>query len=86
MQRADLPQGNAGQLDGNGGMRVAGAWRLCLTCLTSLTCLTRWRAPVYPVGLLAAVWYGSGEDLPLGYARQLDGYGGMRKRGGVTLA
>ena len=59
-------------------MRVAAAWRLCLTCLTSRTCLTSWCAPVYPGGLLAAVWYGSGEDLPLGYARQLDGNGGMR--------
>ena len=28
VQRADLPQGNARQLDGNGGMRVAWAWRL----------------------------------------------------------
>ena len=24
----------------NGGMRGAGAWRLCLTCPTCLTCLT----------------------------------------------
>ena len=68
-------------LDGNGGMRVAWAWRLCLTCLTSRTCLTSWCAPVYPGGLLAAVWYGSGEDLPLGYARQLDGNGGCVLRG-----
>ena len=33
---------------------------------------------LYPEGLLAAVWYGSGEELPLGYARQLDGNGGVR--------
>ena len=82
MHRADLPQGNAGQLDGNGGMRGAGAWRLCLTCLT---CRTSWCAPVYPVGLLAAVWYGSGEDVPLGYARQLDDNGGMRVAGAWRL-
>jgi len=44
VQRADLPQGNAGQLDGNGGMRVAWAWRLCLTCLT------RWVRHVIPRG------------------------------------
>ncbi len=56
----DLPLGYAGQLDGNGGVRAAGVWRLCLTCLTSRTCLTSWCAPVYPEGLLAAVWYGSG--------------------------
>ena len=62
----DLPLGYARQLDGNGGVRVAWAWHLCLTSLTSLTCLTSWCAPVYPEGLLAAVWYGSGEDLPSG--------------------
>ena len=55
-------------LDGNGGVRVAWAWRLCLTCLTSLTSLTRGRAIVYPEGLLAAVWYGSGDDLPQRHA------------------
>ena len=32
---------------GNGGVRGAAAWRLCLTCLT---CLTNWGAIVYPVG------------------------------------
>ena len=32
----------------------------------------------YPVGLLAAVWCGSGEERPQGYAWQLDGGGGMR--------
>ena len=31
------------------------------------------------------MWFGSGVELPMGYARQLDGNGGMRKRGGVTL-
>ena len=56
-------RGMPGFFDGNGGVHVAGAWRLCLT---SLTCLTSWCAPVYPEGLLAAVWYGSGEDLPSG--------------------
>ena len=30
-----------GQIDGNGGVRVAVAWRLSLTCLTCLTCLTK---------------------------------------------
>ena len=34
--------------------------------------------PCIPRGLPAAVWYGSGEDVPQGYARQLDGNGGMR--------
>jgi len=87
--------GYARQLDGNGGVRVAWAWRLCLTCLTSLTSLTRGRAIVYPEGLLAAVWYGSGKDLPLGvmqradlplgYARQLDGNGGVRGAGAWRL-
>ena len=77
----ELPLGYARQLDGNGGVRVAWAWRLCLTCLTSLTSLTSWCAPVYPVGLLAAVWFGSGEELPLGYAGQRDSNGGMQGAG-----
>ena len=51
MQRADLPRGYARQLDGNGGVRVAWAWRLRLTCLTSLTSLTRGRARLRPDGL-----------------------------------
>ena len=110
---------------GNGGVQSAGAWRLCLTRLTCLTCLTRWvrhciprgfavplcgmarvqmcrwgmlacflatgvcvlrgrgacirrirrirlifndeGAPLYtPWVCSAAVWFGSGEDVPLG--------------------
>ena len=37
MQRADLSQGNAGQLDGCGGMRSAWAWRLHKTYKTYKT-------------------------------------------------
>ena len=81
----DLPLGYARQLDGSGGVRVAAAWRLCQTCQTCQTCLTSWCAPVYPVGLRVAVWFGSGEDLPLGYAGQLDGNGGMRVAGAWRL-
>ena len=33
---------------------------------------------LYPVGLHAAVWFGSGKELPLGNAWQLDGNGGMQ--------
>ena len=33
---------------------------------------------LYPVGLPAAVWFGSGKDLPQGNAWQLDGNGGMQ--------
>ena len=47
----DVPQGYARQLDGNGGMRVAWALRLCQTCLTSRTYLTKWGASVYPGGV-----------------------------------
>ena len=45
---ADLPQGYAGQRDGNGGMRVAGAWRLHEICLTCLTCLSKRVRPSSP--------------------------------------
>ena len=45
----------------------------------------KWCATGYSVGLLAAVWCGSGEERPQGYAWQLDGSGGMRRRGGATL-
>ena len=40
---------------------------------------------LYPVGLHVAVGYGSGEKLPLRYARLLDGCGGMLVAHGVTL-
>ena len=68
VQRADLPQGNAGQLDGNGGMRVAWAWRLhgnfwdflgIFGRVIGAPCDTPWVCG-------AAVWNSSGEDLPLG--------------------
>ena len=36
------------------------------------------KARYFAEGLLAAVCFGSGKDLPLGYARQLDGNGGVR--------
>ena len=35
---------------GNGGVQSAGAWRLCLTRLTCLTCLTRWVRHCIPRG------------------------------------
>jgi len=41
----------------------------------------KWGVTIYPAGLPAAVWYGSGEKLPQGYARQLDSGGGMRVAG-----
>ena len=45
----------------------------------------KWGVTIYPTGLPAAVWYGSGEKLPQGYARQLDGNGGMRVAGAWRL-
>ena len=49
MARAKMCRwGMQGFFDGNGGMRVAWAWRLCLTCLT---CLTSWCARLRPDGL-----------------------------------
>ena len=59
--------GSAWQLDGNGGMRVAWAWRLHKTYKTYKTyammmgasCDTPWVCS-------AAVWNGSGKDVPLG--------------------
>ena len=41
---------------------------------------------VYPEGLPAADWFGSGLKVAVGYAGQLDGNGGMRVAHGVTLA
>ena len=57
--------------DGNGGMRVAWAWRLhgnfwdflgIFGRVIGAPCDTPWVC-------CAAVWYGSGEDVPLRYAR-----------------
>ena len=62
-----------GQLDGCGGMRKRGGVTLAYGpdrpdgpngqdgCVS-----------LYPVGLLAAVWYGSGEELPLDNAQSFD--------------
>ena len=62
----------------------AAAWRLHKTYKTykmmmGASWYTSWVCSV-------AGRFGSGDELPLGTARQLDGGGGMRKRGGVTLA
>ena len=36
-----------------------------------------WGVTIYPLGLPTAVWYGSGENVPVGYACLFDGNGGM---------
>ena len=73
-------RGMPGFFDGNGGMRGAGAWRLhgnfweflgFFGRVIGAPCDTPW-------GCGVAVWNGSGEDVPVGYAGQLDGNGGMR--------
>ena len=67
MQRADLPQGSAGQLDGCGGMQSAVAWRLHKTYKTYKTYEMMLGAPCNaPWVCSAVVWYGAGEELPLG--------------------
>ena len=77
MQRADLPQGYAtgrftagecnGQLDGNGGMLSAVARRLLMDQVDLMDQMDKMGgATGYPVGLLVAVFFGSGEELPLG--------------------
>ena len=68
-------------------MRVAWAWRLHKTYKTYKTYKMMIGAPLYtPWVCGAAVWNGSGVDVPLVYARQLDGNGGVRNCGGVALA
>ena len=57
-------------LDGNGGLRGAGAWRLHGKFWEFLGIFERGMgAPLYtPWVCGAAVWNGSGKDLPQGYA------------------
>ena len=71
------------QLDGNGGMRVAGAWRLhgnfwdflgIFGMVIGAPCDTPWVCG-------AAVWFGSGANVPVGYACLFDGNGGMLSAG-----
>ena len=67
MQGDDLPQGCAGLFDGNGGVRGAAAWRWHEICGNCEIYERGMGAPRYtPRVCLAAVWYGSGDDLPLG--------------------
>ena len=68
LRGADLPLGYAGFFDGNGGMRVAWAWRLCQTCLTCLTCLTILVRHCIPRGFAVplSVLARGGKELPLG--------------------
>jgi len=74
--------GTAGQLDSNGGLLSAGGGRFSLTCLTCLTCLTKMGAPRYTLWVcFFAIWFGSGDKLPLGTAGQLDGNGGLLSAG-----
>ena len=52
----DLPQGYARQLDGNGGMRVAWAWRLHKTYKTYKTYKMMMGAPLYTPGVCLPLW------------------------------
>ena len=79
--------GVCGLFDDNGGLRAAAAWRLHKTYKTYKTYKITIGAPCdTPRVCCAVVWFCAGDKLPQGTARQLDGGGGMRKRGGVTLA
>jgi len=69
-------------LDGNGGVRVAWVWRLhgnfwdflgFFGRVIGAPCDTPWVC-------CAAVWFGSGANVPVGYACLFDGNGGMRGR------
>ena len=69
MQRADLPQGNARQLDGNGGMLSAVAWRLLMDLVDLMDLMDKMGAPRDNSRVCsAAVWNGSAAELPRGYA------------------
>ena len=65
----ELPLGTAGQLDGNGGLLSAWAWRLHGNFWDFLGIFGRViGAPCDTPGVCgAAVWNGSGEDEPQGY-------------------
>ena len=60
--------GYARQLDGNGGVRVAAAWRLLMDQMDQMDLMDKMGAPRYtPRVCGAAVGFGSGADLPLGW-------------------
>ena len=71
MARArNVPQGYAGFFNGGGGVLVAGAWRLHKTYKTYKTYkIMVGCATVYPVGLHAVVWYGSGRRVADGVCK-----------------
>ena len=53
--------------DGNGGVQAAVAWRLRMDQMDQMDQMDKMGgASVYPEGLRGAVWFGSGEDLPVG--------------------
>ena len=45
MQQADLPQGYARQLDGNGGVQTAGVWRLLMDQVDLMDLMDKMGAP-----------------------------------------
>ena len=62
-----LPQGYAGLFYGNGGVRVAWAWRLRMDQMDQMDQMDKMGAPLYTLWVCcAAVWFGSGADLPQG--------------------
>ena len=64
----------AGAFDGNGGAHLAGAWRLPMDLMDLMDQMDNLGgAIVYPVGLHAAVWFGSGVNVPVGFAVPLSG-------------
>ena len=64
---ADLPQGYARQHDGNGGVQVAAAWRWLMDQVDKMDKMDKMGAPRdNPRVGGAAVWNGSGEDVPQG--------------------
>ena len=67
-------------------MRVAGAWRGFMDLVDLMDLMDNVGGAMgYPVGLQGAGWWDAGADLSQGYARQLDGNGGVRNCGGVAL-
>ena len=77
-QRQDVPLGYARQLDGNGGVRVALAWRLHETYKTYKTYKMMMGAPVFALMGYAA----ASHDIPRGFAVLLCG---MAQRQDVPL-
>ena len=62
-------RGVPGFFDGNGGLLSAEAWRLFMDQVDLMDQMDKMGAPWYtPRVCGAAVWFGSGEDLPQGYA------------------